>query len=113
MISATTVQLSWESPLEKDIDGIPQEYIVTYRGFPLDNVLHNLSYTYNSSDQRGEAVLEDLQENTTYSISVFLIVSGMYSPAASLTVSTRDTGKYEYRMGYIIRSLQCYTTGVP
>ena len=93
MRSATTMQLSWESPLEKDIDGIPQKYIVTYRGFPLDNVLHNLSYIYNSSDQRGEAVLEDLQENTTYSISVYLIVSGIYSPAANITMSTRDTGK--------------------
>ncbi|KAI6660509.1 hypothetical protein LOD99_14093 [Oopsacas minuta] len=89
-VTATSIHVKWESPYDEDIDGIPKNYILTYQGTLLDTSIHELSFEYINNTFMQEATLENLEEDTNYTIQVFLNASGIRSKPDYIVVSTED-----------------------
>ena len=91
-VTANSIEVAWYSPEEEKIDGVAEVYTLTYQGYPLDNSLHEMQFQYTNSTSLQVANLENLEENTTYTIQVFLTASAIISQPATLVVQTEDTG---------------------
>ena len=93
-VTATSISMTWEPPDEGDINGILDEYQLTYVGRDLDTNLHDIRFDTNLKLLQ-QTELTDLQENTSYTIQVFLFSSGARSPPATIVVSTLQSGNYK------------------
>lgn len=90
-VTANSIEVAWYSPEEEEIDGVAEVYKLTYQGYLLDNYIHEMEFQYNGTSKQ-VAKLENLEEDTTYTIQVFLTASGIVSQPATLAVQTEDTG---------------------
>ena len=91
-VTSNSIEVAWNSPEEEEIDGIAEMYTLTYQGYPLDNSLHEMQFPYTNAGLQVAAILENLEEDTTYTIQVFLTASGIISQPATLVVQTEDAG---------------------
>ena len=95
LITETMISLTWEPPEDEFINGISDKYVLTYQGEELDRIMHVLEFLpgNRSLSHLQTANLLDLQENTTYTITIALFASGLMSPQVKLVRRTLDTSE--------------------
>ncbi|KAI6660982.1 Phosphatidylinositol phosphatase PTPRQ-like [Oopsacas minuta] len=93
-ITAISISVSWDAPEDEDINGILDRYELTYSGKDLDTHLH-VEYFEDNLYHLQTAELTNLQENTIYTIQVYLFSSGIRSPPATMIVNTLQSAPNE------------------
>ena len=100
-ITATSISVTWNPPDEGDINGVLSRYQVTYYGRLLDTQLH-IENIKEDLENLQNVDLDNLQEDTLYTISVVLFSSGIRGPPATIDVRTLQAGKYTFHLFPIV-----------
>ena len=98
-ITETTISLTWQPPEDEFLNGVLDKYVLTYQGKEHDRIMHVLEFLPSinrSLSHLQSADLVNLQENTTYAISIALFASGQMSPQVKIVERTLDTSELLY-----------------
>ena len=92
-ITAVSISLTWQPPEDEFLNGILDKYVLTYQGEEHDRIMHvEEFYPENRTlSHLQTAHLVNLQENTTYTITIALFASGQISPQIKIVERTLDT----------------------
>ncbi|KAI6660980.1 Phosphatidylinositol phosphatase PTPRQ-like isoform X2 [Oopsacas minuta] len=92
-VTTTSISLTWQPPEDEFLNGILDKYVLTYQGELLDRMMHVEEFPLSNEDDSFLQVAEltNLQENTTYTITIALFASGQMSPQIKRVVNTLDT----------------------
>ena len=94
-ITTRSIHLTWQPPEYEFHNGVLEKYILTYQGELLNKTMSIMEFPLDTSNSSflHHAELINLEENTTFTISITLFASGQMSPPATIVVRTHDAGK--------------------
>ena len=94
-LNATSIFVSWEVPILNDLNGVLVNYSISYFGIEIDTDLRVI-YLSNPNENRTYTLI-NLQEYTTYSISIAAYTEVGKGPDAVITQRTNQDGEYSYK----------------
>ena len=95
VLSANTISVTWDPPVPIDQNGIITHYTLSYRGIERDTASREVTlYSYDSFFTH--YILTELDEHTSYSISVLASTSIGSGPTATVVTQTEQDGEFVY-----------------
>ena len=94
-VSSTVILVSWVALREADRNGLVDQYSVHYRGVERDSEAKTRALNF-SVDSMLYSLLEDLQEFTTYNVSIRAVNSAGNGPFSHNCVITREDGELKF-----------------
>ena len=91
-LNARSIFVSWVVPLPNDLNGILVNYSISYFGIEIDTDVRVI-YLPNPNDNETYTLI-NLQEYTTYSISIAAYTEVGVGPDAVITQRTNQDGEY-------------------
>ena len=91
-LNATSIFVSWEVPIPNNLNGILVNYSISYFGIEIDTDLRVIYLPYPNENET--YTLINLQEYTTYSISIAAYTEVGKGPDADITQRTNQDGEY-------------------